>query len=220
MKFTKFLLTEKNIINISELDSYLDELASGKPENVQKWIKSNLKMYIVNKYDGLDDVKQWHPSLGKKPIWFDKAMERHDRLYSFRGLDRNFLSKLNHVFDYFREYDKKDLSRFSIEDAISNSEKWTKQLIKKSGEIEDETGIRTEKTFDDGFKIVEVVSNVSLNREGKLMNHCAGSYANQVASGRTKIFSLRDPNNKPHCTIEVRNNKIQQIKRQFQFNSK
>jgi hypothetical protein len=38
------------------------------------------------------------------------------------------------------------------------------------------------------------------------MQHCAGSdtqnYINDVRNHKIKLFSLRDSNNNPHCTIE------------------
>jgi hypothetical protein len=35
------------------------------------------------------------------------------------------------------------------------------------------------------------------------MGHCVGGYCDDVASGRTKIYSLRDAKGKPHATVEV-----------------
>ena len=43
----------------------------------------------------------------------------------------------------------------------------------------------------------------ALNREGKLMSHCVGSYAASVASSQVVIYSLRDARNQPHVTIEL-----------------
>jgi hypothetical protein len=43
----------------------------------------------------------------------------------------------------------------------------------------------------------------ALNREGRLMSHCVGSYANMVESEQVVIYSLRDAKNEPHCTIEL-----------------
>jgi hypothetical protein len=44
------------------------------------------------------------------------------------------------------------------------------------------------------------------------MQHCVGSYAKEAQAGRTTIYSLRDPKGHPHVTIEIKNNRIQQIK--------
>lgn len=57
--------------------------------------------------------------------------------------------------------------------------------------------------FKDGWFIVELKSEHDLKVEGKLLNHCVANYANQVENDETRIFSLRDQNNKPHATIET-----------------
>ena len=48
----------------------------------------------------------------------------------------------------------------------------------------------------------------ALKYEGDTMGHCVGGYCPSVASGETRIFSLRDAKNEPHVTIEVRPHKI------------
>lgn len=44
----------------------------------------------------------------------------------------------------------------------------------------------------------------ALKYEGDTMGHCVGGYCPDVASGKTRIFSLRDAKNEPHVTIEVK----------------
>lgn len=36
-----------------------------------------------------------------------------------------------------------------------------------------------------------------------MAGHCVGGYDQKVKSGESRIFTLRDPNNKPHVTIEM-----------------
>ena len=55
--------------------------------------------------------------------------------------------------------------------------------------------------FKDGFKFVLLKSESAYAREGKIMSHCAASYFGR----NSKIYSLRDENNNPHCTIEEDN---------------
>lgn len=43
----------------------------------------------------------------------------------------------------------------------------------------------------------------ALAHEGEKMGHCVGSYCEDVAEGRTRIFSYRDANGDPHVTMEV-----------------
>jgi hypothetical protein len=56
-----------------------------------------------------------------------------------------------------------------------------------------------------------VLSDHNLEVEGTLMKHCVGSYADRVREGRVQIFSLRDPQNKPHVTVEVSDKLVKQI---------
>ena len=44
----------------------------------------------------------------------------------------------------------------------------------------------------------------SLKYEGEQMGHCVGGYCPDVASGKSRIFSLRDAKGQPHVTIETR----------------
>ena len=63
-----------------------------------------------------------------------------------------------------------------------------------------------------GWRWVEVKSAGALDREGSLMRHCVGSYADDVASGGKQIYSLRDPSNAPRVTVEAQGAKLAQIK--------
>lgn len=56
-----------------------------------------------------------------------------------------------------------------------------------------------------GWTIQEVRTENDLAVEGNLMNNCVGSYFEAVEEGKCRIFSLRDPQNKPHVTIETDN---------------
>jgi hypothetical protein len=43
----------------------------------------------------------------------------------------------------------------------------------------------------------------ALRYEGEQLKHCVGGYCPDVLAGRSRIFSLRDKDGKPHATIEV-----------------
>jgi hypothetical protein len=53
-----------------------------------------------------------------------------------------------------------------------------------------------------GFDIVPVTSSSDLYREGKLLHHCAGTYAERVHSGQCYIFSVRR-DGAPLATLEL-----------------
>ena len=87
----------------------------------------------------------------------------------------------------------------SYKQACSNTEKWNKALIKKGNNIiESDSDTEIIKDFGDGFKIVKLISVNAFEREGFLMRHCVSSYF----GSNSEIYSLRDKNNMPHCTME------------------
>ena len=43
----------------------------------------------------------------------------------------------------------------------------------------------------------------ALKYEGDTMGHCVGGYCDDVASGKSRIYSLRDAKGQPHTTVEV-----------------
>jgi hypothetical protein len=51
----------------------------------------------------------------------------------------------------------------------------------------------------EGYKALED----ALKYEGDTMGHCVGGYCPDVASGRSRIYSLRDSKGEPHVTVEV-----------------
>ncbi len=69
---------------------------------------------------------------------------------------------------------------------------------------DDPTGVVEVHAFPDGaHRVVELRSAAALDREGTLLDHCVGTYAQAVADGRTRILSLRDASNLPLATVEV-----------------
>ena len=61
---------------------------------------------------------------------------------------------------------------------------------------------------DDGFGNLSAPGYLELEQalkyEGELMGHCVGGYCDDVISGNTKIYSLRDAKGEPHVTIETK----------------
>jgi hypothetical protein len=54
----------------------------------------------------------------------------------------------------------------------------------------------------------------ALKYEGDTMQHCVGGYCEDIASGNTQIFSLRDSRGMPHATVEIvpsRSNTLKQM---------
>jgi hypothetical protein len=73
----------------------------------------------------------------------------------------------------------------------------------------DVSDLEVVKEFDDGFFIVRLTTPEKLDEESHKMGHCVGdgAYDKHLEKDEVQIFSLRDPNNNPHATMEVRQDK-------------
>jgi acetyltransferase-like isoleucine patch superfamily enzyme len=203
MRLLNYLL-ERNIYNLDTIDQFIVDLSQTvNNPNVVKWLKSNLKNYLINKYDNVQLLTQLPKNA---PLWAKKSTE----LYQIT-ITREFKDKIHHVVDYLRTLPG-DISRISVLDAISKSEEWTRQLIKKASSDEDSSDVKLIKKYPNGMFWVRLLTKQALEREGKLMGHCVGGYCDYVISEQIIIYSLRDTSNNPHVTIEQRENIIYQIK--------
>lgn len=209
------LIVGRNIVNQDEISKFLSSFSHGEP-HIEKWLNSNLRNWILNKSK---EVIPHAPSL-KDPAWVEKALSRGDKLYDFKPSE-DLKNKISHLIDYFKSK-KPRLDRMSAEDAFKNLEVWDKSAEKKAlkerkkvlKETTQESGVETLKKYPSGYSWVEVKTAEALTREGILMGHCVGGedYCKAVLSKSMRIFSLRDKQNKPHCTIELSNREIKQIK--------
>jgi len=98
-----------------------------------------------------------------------------------------------------------DLMRMTWEEAWNHELEWREELVA------DMDRQKTERYTDPAKVVFRTSSGWTINKlapddcviEGDLMGHCVGGYARAVATGRTEIYSLRDPKGNPHATIEI-----------------
>lgn len=91
------------------------------------------------------------------------------------------------------------------------AEERKKQLERFRGRVK---SLARRYTYTDGELLVRPAANAEeIVREGKLLHHCVGGYADRHISGATTILFLRRRSapGKPLCTIEVNGNSIRQI---------
>lgn len=117
--------------------------------------------------------------------------------------------EVEHIVDFLNSDEApKRLRKMSYQEAKQGAERWVSKLIKQSEKVsETEEDVKVILNFENGFKLVQLLGENAFKREGNLMRHCVGSYY----GGETKVYSLRDYKNMPHCTMEV-DQDIQQIK--------
>jgi hypothetical protein len=134
----------------------------------------------------------------------------NSNLKNYLKKNQENMGEIEHIIDYLNS-DKasKRLRKMSYSQANEAAKKWVKSLIKKGNKIkETDDDVETVLYLDNGFTLKKLKSENSYKREGALMAHCVGSYHGRNCT----IYSLRDSDNKPHCTIEVNNTDVNQIK--------
>ena len=124
--------------------------------------------------------------------------------------------RLVHVIDWLKALPESQyLQLRGIQDldiAYEHANRYFAAKNKKASDIEDEEGREIVYKFKDGMFFAKLNSSQCLDREGKLMQHCVGSYADEVKHGNVVIYSLRDKKNQPHATLEARGKEVYQIK--------
>jgi hypothetical protein len=129
-------------------------------------------------------------------------------------LNRELLGEIEHIIHFLESLDERELSKQlkgNFEQINSNAKQWSLTLQKQGAKLKDiqEKGLKILMQFKDGFKIVQLTTKDHCKREGNLMGHCVGGY-----NPKTKtILSLRDSQNQPHVTLEIKKeNEVHQIK--------
>jgi hypothetical protein len=191
---------------------------------------TRLELRLVNPYD---EAFQYWALIQLRKM---RESPNPDTGWNYRGfnnlpeaqLERQLSNMFGELYDWYKsaktENPNFDLATFSLVKANELSHEWHKVMAGQGeGKIytpyqRDENGAivdeRIVHKFDDGWFMVQVMNENDLQVEGNIMNHCVGSYCRDVEKGYLRIFSLRDPQNHPHATIELDgdSNTIQQVK--------
>jgi len=162
-------------------------VAKNYPVGMQKWILVNMRK-----------IRE-----GRDP---NNITQEMSDLYSW------FNGKLDEVKDWTELAEPKpELASYNYTDAIADSDKWHKMMAGKGEGVYYEPvkkelimyGPEWNNKEWNGWTIQKVMSENDLLAEGNKMDHCVGSYCNYVENESIRIYSLRDPSNKPYVTIET-----------------
>lgn len=105
--------------------------------------------------------------------------------------------------------------KMSVMDVVTKQAQWhnTPNALNSIQEVEG-TDYKIIYDFGDGFRMVQLLTPTSLDKETKILGHCVGKggYDEAVEKGTVKIYSLRDKDNLPVATMDVRGNSVNQVK--------
>jgi hypothetical protein len=126
------------------------------------------------------------------------------------------------IYDWYKSVGP-EISSYTPEQAYAETDEWHRMMAGKGeGKIYEPTkpelivyGPEWKNPEWQGWTIQKVMSENDLLTEGSTdnMNHCVGDYPEEVAAGYMIIYSLRDPKNNPHATMETDDfHNVRQIK--------
>lgn len=197
----------RNVINPEQADALasalsdtrLSNMEGERPLQIESWLRATAR-------------RHWIRSVPAKPVDEVEAKARPES-WAMSAFESGNLVRMNlgdeqrreamQIIDCLLALPKERLARMSYPQALSLSHKWHAEQAKKKVTEEDPAGIEVVLDLDGGMRWVEVKSPKSLEREGSMMRHCVGSYAQKVADGQCKIYSLRDEMNRPKLTVEA-----------------
>lgn len=224
----------RNLLNASELDAWVSEIrgklgkreegvTTERMERCGDWLVSVGRNWMLR--HGV--LQPWNPTkeeLVAAPPWARKAALGGNPPSRLQ-LSSEEREKLAGILDWLRSEEgpalSSDWSRISVEQAEMAEKRWIERMaqaaLKKDLEAADAAGTRLfvelgESVEGPGWRWVEVFSKEALEREGALMRHCVGSYAEEVEAGSKTIHSLRDAENRPLLTLESREGELAQLK--------
>lgn len=156
----------------------------GGPEEADKTLKEIIKRAVA-----------WNPKYAEWLVY--RMLQKHtfNNSNPFYGIHLN----LNYLNDYLRHGQIPSFQTTKAE-AEKLAKDWHDMMAAKAAEYKDPLDVAAK--LSDGFMLVKV-SAKDAKAEGYHMGHCVGDYCENINSGKSIIYSIRDPDNEPHVTIEL-----------------
>ena len=201
-------LVERDVLNAGAVKAWVKETSTRLQDpQTTTWYASQLFKYLINRYEAGLKTAQFDANA---PDWVMAKLDAGDQIYTV-DIQQELRQQAEGVIDWLNAMTAENSSpnlRMTWEDAVEAQAEWHKDIARRSKvtelTAEQMGGIVTIMEFEDGFRWVDVQTEVCLQHEGTVMGHCVGQggYTTGVKAGTTKILSLRDGNNNPHATIE------------------
>jgi hypothetical protein len=204
-------LIERDVMNAPELKKWAKESA-GRLNDPQAatWYASQLFKFLINRYEAGARPTTLGDFGDEAPDWVIAKAKAGEPVITIEP-QQELRQQAEQVIDWLNAQTAENESpnlRMTWEDAVEAQAEWHADIARQSRVTEltadQMLGVVTIMEFEDGFRWVDVQTEVCLQHEGTVMGHCVGQggYTQGVSEGTTKILSLRDGNNNPHATIE------------------
>lgn len=211
---------KREITNNYEIKSILNSFIQDFPEYAS-FINSNIRNYIIKKSSCIIITKEQGTELYQKFTNSDlinpeiEIIEQKGKNDFHHLLISPYLIKqLKNLLSYFKNHNDFPKSFYNVDSFLLKSDKWFRiknmDTLTKEGEIDIVlNGLNT------CYNWVLLKDQQAFYRESVLMSNCVRSFFGSYLSGHCQIFSLRNENNIPLVTVEVKNNYILQVKEKY-----
>ncbi len=181
---------------MDELDNALRP-SQGLPEYLQLTPKTLDKMSMQQAVEHVDKINAWRAS---QKAEVDKARAANaatvvHKEYPEQGLKWVELKSPSELPEKFKVLEQD--GRFNVVEADTGN-----PLLLGRGQTKASFGTKGEAVAAYYKQNPEALED-ALKYEGEILQHCVGGYCPDVVEGRSRIFSLRDEDGRPHATIEV-----------------
>lgn len=219
----KEILLELNVVNTDEIKK---EIASryvlpGSPE-IQAWFNKQFYRWVINNeklaHQIHKDSKYYrarnenYPG-NKKYWWVKDALDNNQLIYKIE-MNTRVQNQANRIYKWlfyiegkvdFDSESRKIISklpRLTVPEAIKKSNLHTKEMEQAQiDSVQQDKNYKVVMKFNDGYSVVKMLSGDCKDLEGDIMQNCITK--NYKAGQKIILYSLRDPNNKAHVTIET-----------------
>ena len=173
-------------------------------------IKLNTKAFvIVNKIGLSREIASWIISITEKHhIWIANQIKESPELYNNNKVD------FETIVNWKKEEQNFNLNKLSFKEAIDLSNDF---FSKEKDFILDYRSLENKKVYLDlgDYKWVKLETSYDCQEEGNEMGHCLYDYDvhHKIVINKYEAYSLRDRNNQPHVTLDIRvsNGRIENI---------
>lgn len=180
---------------IDELSNALNP-ASGLPRNLQVTPESLKQMSMEKAVRRVDEINKWRAQA------MEQAKLKELETSGMLGTLTREYAENNPMGLRWVEYTRPEKLSESVTNVVKRGDEYV--ALGADGQPiaqrlpDGSTGrVANGKTPEDAYLAGQLIT------EGNIMGHCVGSYCEDVASGGTRIFSLKDAKGEPHVTIEV-----------------
>jgi hypothetical protein len=192
-----------NITNPQAIGDWLQKMSAGD-DDIARWLQKAFTKALKKREKSAVPLREWPEN---PPAWMKPDGSYHE----FRP-DPELTQKVSHIIDWLAAARRQDpacitnLYPMDLASAFNQAEKYfTKVNQRNQAIIEDDADTKTVMRFDNGIRIVQLMTPEALKYEGAKMGHCIGGddYEEALVNGSEVFYSLRDARNRPHVTMEV-----------------